>query len=145
MWIKQEVNNYELGELLWGQAKDTWEHLENLNKIDEAMQILEEIVSADGSPVDLISINDILAFEPELVYEAIGLNKDGGEQKEWVVSLGELDELISTEVFSDEQIALIESNLDTEHNVYYISEQDFIDNDIELDDTQLDKLNEIVS
>ena len=82
MWIKQEVNSYELGELLWGQAKDTWEHLENLNKIDEAMQVLEEIVSADGSPVDLMSINDILAYEPETLYEAIGLNEDGEEEEE---------------------------------------------------------------
>lgn len=144
MWIKQEVNSYELGELLWGQAKDTWEHLEELNKIDEAMQVLEEIVSADGSPVDLMSINDILAYEPETVYEAIGLNEDGEEPKEWTISTGEFEELKRREVLSTEQLEYIEGEF-YGSELANVSEQDFKDNDIELDDTQIEELDSIVA
>ena len=141
--VQQEFDTNDLAENLWSGAVDTWRHIEEAGKEEEALAFLNEIF-CDKVPT-LTEINDILWLEPETVYEAIGLNENGEEQQEWSINRGELDELKSREILSQEQIEYIEGEFYGDCYLAYVSEQDFIDNGIELDDAQKEELNEIVA
>ena len=77
MEIKQDVNVYDLKEMLWSGGKDTFDEIYELDKEDELMDFLEEVFS-DKVP-DITEINDLLWFERNYVLESIGveLNEDG--------------------------------------------------------------------
>ena len=66
---KEGITNFEP----WSGAVDTWNALEEFNKIDELESILEDIYP-DGMPET--DLNDLLWFEPETVYEWVGLEYD---------------------------------------------------------------------
>lgn len=140
--IQQEFDKYDLEKNLWSGAVDTWRHIEEAGKEEQAIAFLNEIF-CDRVPT-LTEINDLLWFEPETVYEAIGLNEDGEEQKEWTISTGEFEELKRREVLSTEQLEYIEGEF-YGSELANVSEQDFKDNDIELDDTQIEELDSIVA
>lgn len=140
--VQQEFDKYDLEKNLWSGAIDTWEHIEKAGKGEQAIAFLNEIF-CDRVPT-LTEINDLLWFEPETVYEAIGLNEDGEEPKEWTISTGEFEELKRREVLSTEQLEYIEGEF-YGSELANVSEQDFKDNDIELDDTQIEELDSIVA
>lgn len=57
----------------WSGAVDTWKRLEAADKLDELEAILEDIYP-DG--VDETMLNDILWFDNEWVYNAVGLRTE---------------------------------------------------------------------
>ena len=73
--ITEYGNYYDLKEHSWSGALDTLKDIENADKEDELMQLLEEIF-ADRTPTDT-EVNDFLWFGREYIYENVGLTKDG--------------------------------------------------------------------
>lgn len=57
----------------WSGAIPTWERLEKVDKLDELEAILEDIYP-DG--VDETTLNDILWFDEEWVYNIVGLRTE---------------------------------------------------------------------
>lgn len=143
MWIKQEIDSQDLEELLWGQAQSNWNKIKEANKEREAMQVLEEITSQDGEPVELMYINDIIAFEPETIYEAIGLTSEGETPKEWTISRAELDELKHRGRIEDDKLEYIENSFCGEYVT--LTEQDFKDDDLELSEEEIEELNDVIA
>lgn len=77
MEVKKEISNFwELKENSWSGALDTLKDIENADKEDELMQLLEEVY-ADGETPTETDVNDFLWFEREFIYENVGLTKDG--------------------------------------------------------------------
>ena len=143
MWIKQEIDSQDLEELLWGQAQSNWNKIKEANKEREAMQVLEEITSQDGEPVELMYINDIIAFEPETIYEAIGLTSEGETPKEWTISRAELDELKHRGHIEEDKLEYIENSFYGEYVT--LTEQDFKDDDLELSEEEIEELNDVIA
>lgn len=143
MWIKQEIDSQDLEELLWGQAQSNWDKIKEANKEREAMQVLEEITSQDGEPVELMYINDIIAFEPETIYEAIGLTSEGETPKEWTISRAELDELKHRGHIEEDKLEYIENSFCGEYVT--LTEQDFKDDDLELSEEEIEELNDVIA
>lgn len=77
MEIKQDVNAYDLKDMLWSGGADTLKEIFDLDKEDELMGFLEEIFY--GKVPDITEINDLLWFDRNYVLESIGLelNEDG--------------------------------------------------------------------
>ena len=76
MEIRKEINGfYELADMVWSGAVDTIVDIQNANKENELMNLLEEIF-LDEIPSDT-EVNDFLWFERELIYENIGLTENG--------------------------------------------------------------------
>ena len=68
--ITKEVDWLYLEEELWGSAVSTMETIIEEGKAPELMCLLEELFP---EPIDITIINDLLWFEPELVYEQLGI------------------------------------------------------------------------
>lgn len=63
----------------WSGAVDTWNNLEKFDKIDELEAFIDEMYydeSAGTGVINETALNDLLWFEPETVYEAVGLYYD---------------------------------------------------------------------
>ena len=76
MEIRKEINGfYELADMVWSGAVDTIADIQNANKENELMNLLEEIY-CDKIPTDT-EVNDFLWFERSLIYENVGLTEDG--------------------------------------------------------------------
>ena len=71
MEIKQDMDFNDLRNNCWGQATKILEEISNADKEDDLMYYLEEIYY-DEIPT-LTEVNDILAYDWEQVYDAIGL------------------------------------------------------------------------
>lgn len=68
----------------WSGAVDTWNKLEEFGKIDALEAAIDELYydeSAGEGVINETQLNDLLWFEPETVYEWVGLyyNEDTGE------------------------------------------------------------------
>ena len=120
-----------------------WDKIKEANKEREAMQVLEEITSQDGEPVELMYINDIIAFEPETIYEAIGLTSEGETPKEWTISRAELDELKHRGHIEEDKLEYIENSFCGEYVT--LTEQDFKDDDLELSEEEIEELNDVIA
>ena len=60
----------------WSGAKDTWEMLESFDKLDALEAYLDDVYYNESFGEGVLSdteLNDLLWFEPEIVYEAVGL------------------------------------------------------------------------
>ena len=73
--IKEVSNFYELKDNSWSGALDTLKDIENTDKEDELMALLEEVFS-DKTPTES-EVNDFLWFERSFIYENLGLNENG--------------------------------------------------------------------
>lgn len=77
MEVRKEISNFwELKENSWSGALDTLKDIENANKEDELMQLLEEVFVDRETPTET-DVNDFLWFEREFIYENVGLNSNG--------------------------------------------------------------------
>ena len=68
----------------WSGAVNTWNILEEYDKLDELEQYIDDVFYDDNIGEGMLSeteLNDLLWFEPEIVYEAVGLyyNEDTDE------------------------------------------------------------------
>ena len=74
-YVEENFNNFEP----WSGAVSTWERIIDEGKADEADRYLEEIEPADGWTK--AAINDLLWFDSDLVYKALGMRPDGCEKR----------------------------------------------------------------
>lgn len=83
MKIYKEVNSFDEfgGYEPWSGAVDTVNTLREHDKLEEAWQYIE-IVFDYKECVDETELNNFLWFEPEYIYEAVGLTEDGEEPDE---------------------------------------------------------------
>lgn len=72
--MTKEINDYELKNELWNGALVTYNIIAENDKLQELIDLLEELYP---EPVDITTINDLLWFEEEFIYEQ--LNIEGQE------------------------------------------------------------------
>lgn len=114
----------------WSGAVETWERLKSADKLDELEEVLEDLYP-DG--IDETALNDILWFDDEWVFNAVGLRteseirsdiqekedeilektdelREAENDKEYILEMGEFDEEELDEM--DEKIMEIEAEID---------------------------------
>ena len=79
----------------WSGAVDTYERIEREGKLDELDDILDEVYP-DG--IDETELNDLLWFEPETVYEWLGMRTESEIREEIEEAEAHLAE-ISEEIY----------------------------------------------
>lgn len=142
--VQKELDVYDLDKELWSGALNTWEKIREAGKEQEAINFINEVFCDSGEVPTLTQVNDLLWFDDALIYEAIGLTPEGETPKEWTISTSEFEELKRREILSTEQLEYIEGEF-YGSELANVSEQDFIDNGIELDEVQIEELDSIVS
>lgn len=80
MWIKQEYDYNDLKENSWSGAVNTLRRIEEANKEEELMNFLEDIFY-ENIPT-ATEVNDVLWFEPEMIYESLGITEEDGNEKD---------------------------------------------------------------
>ena len=80
MWIKQEYDYNDLKENSWSGAVNTLRRIEEANKEEELMNFLEYIFY-ENIPSDT-EVNDLLWFEPEMIYESLGITEEDENEKD---------------------------------------------------------------
>lgn len=77
MYVKIEMDDFRtLKNNSWSGALDTLKDIEEADKEDELMYLLEEVVFADTTPTET-EVNDFLWFERDYIYESLGLDENG--------------------------------------------------------------------
>ena len=76
----------------WSGAKDTLERIQREGKCAELENVLEELYPDGMTETEL---NDLLWFEPETVYEWLGIRSEGQIEKEIEEAEAELEEKLS--------------------------------------------------
>ena len=66
--IAKDISDYELRNELWSGAVDTFDEIVAHHKLEELIQLLEEMYQ---EPVDITTINDLLWFDDEFIYEQL--------------------------------------------------------------------------
>ena len=82
----------------WSGAVDTWDRIMDEDKLDALEQYLDEMYP-DG--IDETELNDLLLFEPEYIFEILGISDEEDEEdddeededEEWSVDEDEPDEV----------------------------------------------------
>lgn len=77
--VVQKMNFDDILKNAWGQAVDVLEEIQKAGKQDELMAYLEELFY---DCVDIVELNDMLAYEWEDVYKEIGMPSNDGEEEE---------------------------------------------------------------
>ena len=102
MEIKKEINDfYALADMVWSGAVDTIADIQNANKEDEFMNLLE-MEFCDEVPTDT-AVNDFIWFERDYIYENIGLTENGelaGDKLEETLN-DSIDSLMVEDSFED--------------------------------------------
>ena len=75
MYVKIEMDYRTLKNNSWSGALDTLKDIEEADKEDELMYLLEEIFT-DTIPTET-EVNDFLWFERDYIYESLGLDENG--------------------------------------------------------------------
>ena len=76
MYVKIEMDDFRtLKNNSWSGALDTLKDIEEADKEDELMYLLEEVF-ADIIPTET-EVNDFLWFERDYIYESLGLDENG--------------------------------------------------------------------
>ena len=83
-----DLNRFEA----WSGAKETLERIQREGKCTELENILEELYPDGMTETEL---NDLLWFEPETVYEWLGIRSEGQIEKEIEEAEAELEEKLS--------------------------------------------------
>lgn len=80
MYIKQDIGFYELQENCWSGAIDTLKTIEEHDKEDDLMVHLEK-QWLDKIPT-MTEINDYLWFEPDFIFECLGISEMEEEEED---------------------------------------------------------------
>lgn len=75
MYVKIEMDYRTLKNNSWSGALDTLKDIEEADKEDELMYLLEEVFT-DTTPTET-EVNDFLWFERDYIYESLGLDENG--------------------------------------------------------------------
>ena len=76
MYVKIEMDYRTLKNNSWSGALDTLKDIEEADKEDELMYLLEEVVFADTIPTET-KVNDFLWHDRDYIYESLGLDENG--------------------------------------------------------------------
>jgi len=68
--IIKDISDYELKSELWSGALDTLQTVIENDKLYDLMDLLEELYP---EPVDITTINDLLWFDEDFVFEQLGI------------------------------------------------------------------------
>jgi len=71
--IVKELNAFELKNELWSGALDTLAAITEHDKLQDLIYLLEELYP---EPVDITTINDLLWFEDDFLFEQLGMAVD---------------------------------------------------------------------
>ena len=71
--IIKDINDFELKNELWSGALDRLEVIVENDKLQDLMYLLEELYP---EPVDITTINDLLWFDDEFIYEQLNITAD---------------------------------------------------------------------
>ena len=83
-----DLNSFEA----WSGAKETLERIQREGKCEELENVLEELYPDGMTETEL---NDLLWFEPETVYEWLGIRSESQIEKEIEEAEEELEEKLS--------------------------------------------------
>jgi len=70
--IVKSISAYELKDELWSGAWDTMMIILEQDKLHDLMCLLEELYP---EPVDITTINDLLWFEEDFLFEQLGIGE----------------------------------------------------------------------
>ena len=138
MEVKKEISNFwELKDNSWGGALSTLKDIENADKEDELMQLLEEVFADREETPTETDVNDFLWFESEVIYRSLGLTENGeiptvvDEAREdneiWDVTVKELKESnLFEESLIDFVIDMIQTDKDEEGNPVYDEDEKYM-------------------
>lgn len=77
MIIKREINDFDsLKDELWSGAIQTMETIEENDKEDEFMNLLDELFP-EGE--DLTNLNDFIRFDSDYIFETLGISEEDEE------------------------------------------------------------------
>lgn len=88
MYIKQDMDFNDLMNNCWSGAIDTLKTIEEHDKEEELMQLLED--AFDECP-DITRINDYLWFSDEDIFECLGISETEEEEEEEDLEESEID------------------------------------------------------
>ena len=88
MYIKQDMGFNDLMNNCWSGAIDTLKTIEEHDKEDELMQLLED--AFDECP-DITRINDYLWFSDEDIFECLGISETEEEEEEDILEENEIN------------------------------------------------------
>jgi len=71
--VIKDFNVYELKNELWSGALDTLESITQDNKLQELAELLQELYP---EPVDITTINDLLWFDSNFIFEQLNMVDD---------------------------------------------------------------------
>ena len=74
-YVEEDFSDFEP----WSGAVSVWQRIMDEGKADEAERYLEEIEPADGWTKT--AINDLLWFDSDSVYKALGMRPDGCDER----------------------------------------------------------------
>lgn len=74
MYIKTEIDFDYLKDICWSGAVETLQIIEQNNKQDSLIQLLEEIFI--GQIPDITDINDFLWFDTETIFECLNISEN---------------------------------------------------------------------
>ena len=75
--IKKEIDFNDLKNMVWSGAVDTIQRIEDEQKQDSLMALLNEVFF-ERQP-DITDVNDYLWFESDDIYECLGISSDEDE------------------------------------------------------------------
>ena len=75
--IKKEIDFNDLKNMVWSGAVDTIQRIEDEQKQDSLMDLLNEVFLEELP--DITEINDYLWFESDDIYECLGISSDEDE------------------------------------------------------------------
>ena len=75
--IKKEIDFNDLKNMVWSGAVDTIQRIEDEQKQDSLMALLNEVFF-ERQP-DITDVNDYLWFESDSIYECLGISSDEDE------------------------------------------------------------------
>lgn len=74
MIIRREINDFDsLKDELWSGAIQTMETIEENDKEDEFMDLLDELFP-EGE--DLTNLNDFIRFDSDYIFETLGISEE---------------------------------------------------------------------
>lgn len=131
----------------WSGAVDTYERIEREGKLDELDDVLDEVYP-DG--IDETELNDLLWFEPETVYEWLGMRTEAEVREEIEEAESHLAE-ISEEIydlksdFDDESDEMTEAEAAELWESEYAEQIRDLQNEAEEVKAEIDELKEELS
>ena len=75
--IKKEIDFNDLKNMVWSGAVDTMQRIEDEQKQDSLMDLLNEVFCEEQP--DITDVNDYLWFESDDIYEYLGISSDEDE------------------------------------------------------------------